>query len=59
MVDPFDFNGGIKLIVPRNQRTSDAIADGELKAVRQALTKFANEFMNEQIINNDTSDGHI
>lgn len=43
----FDFRGGIKLIVPRNQKTSDAIADGELKTARQALTKFADEFMGD------------
>jgi hypothetical protein len=43
----FEFAGGIKLVVPRNQHTSDAIADGELKTARQALTKFADEFMGE------------
>ena len=30
----FDFKGGIKLIIPQNQKTSDAVADGELKIVR-------------------------
>lgn len=45
----FDFVGGVKLVIPRNQKTSDAIADGELKNVRQALTQFANNFMAEPI----------
>ena len=44
----FDFQGGIKLIIPRNPKTSDAIADGELKTARQALAKFAEEFVHDQ-----------
>ncbi|MCL5006918.1 MAG: hypothetical protein M1153_02135 [Patescibacteria group bacterium] len=37
----FDFVGGIRLIVPRNEKTSEAIADGELKNVRKELSVFA------------------
>jgi len=43
----FDFRGGISLTVPRNQKTSDAIADGELKNARQVLSQFADDFMVE------------
>ena len=43
----FPFAGGIKLIIPTTPITSDAIADGELKSVRQALSKFADTFMKE------------
>lgn len=49
----FDFSGGIKLIIPRNQKTSDAIADGELKVIRQSLAKFAGDFMTEPPASND------
>jgi len=49
----FDFAGGIQLVIPRTQKTSDAIADGELKDIRQALAKFANDFMTP---NSDTTD---
>lgn len=45
----FDFKGGIKLVIPRNQSTSDAIADGELKTARQALTAFADSFVKEDV----------
>jgi hypothetical protein len=45
----FEFSGGIRLLIPRNKLTSEAIADGELKAARTALTEFANRFMNESM----------
>lgn len=54
----FDFNGGIKLIVPKNTKTSEAIADGELKPVRQALTKFANDFMVESPAGKEEPEGN-
>lgn len=41
----FDFAGGIKLVVPQNELTSDAIADGELKEARKALASFADKFV--------------
>lgn len=43
----FEFAGGIRLLVPRNKVTSEAIADGELKEARQALAGFASRFMRE------------
>ena len=41
----FEFNGGIKLVIPKNRSTSDAIADGELKKARVALNEFSEKFM--------------
>lgn len=43
----FDFQGGIKLIIPRTKATSEAIADGELKKTRTELAEFAKHFMDE------------
>lgn len=37
----FDFDGGIRLTIPKTKITSDAIADGELKEARRALKEFA------------------
>lgn len=45
----FEFAGGICLIIPKNQKTSDAIADGELKDIRKALSDFAEKFVEEHI----------
>lgn len=44
----FDFSGGIKLVIPRNEQTSDAIADGALKDIREGLRGFASEFMSQK-----------
>ncbi len=44
----FEFSGGIKLLVPRNERTSEAIADGELKNARKALSEFAEKFVDSE-----------
>jgi hypothetical protein len=41
----FDFAGGIKLVIPKNQKTSEAIADGELKDARKALAAFATQYV--------------
>ena len=46
----FDFQGGIQLIVPRTPITSDAIADGGLKAVRKALADFAKKVGPEESV---------
>lgn len=43
----FTFDGGIRLIVPQNATTASAIADGELKTVRQGLKDFAEKFLRE------------
>jgi len=45
----FEFAGGIHLIIPKNQKTSDAIADGELKDIRKALSDFAEKFVDKHI----------
>lgn len=44
----FDFKGGIKLIIPKNTSTSEAIADGELKSARVALSEFATKYMQSE-----------
>ena len=54
----FDFKGGIKLVIPRNQGTSDAIADGELKEARLKLTAFADQFMkDENLLSGEIAEG--
>ena len=44
----FEFVGGIKLIIPRNKKTSEAIIDGELKEARKTLSDFAEKFVFEE-----------
>lgn len=41
----FKFSGGIQLIIPRNEKTSEAIIDGELRVTRKALSDFADKFV--------------
>lgn len=43
----FEFTGGIRLLIPRTKETSEAIADGELKEARSALSTFASNHMKE------------
>ena len=45
----FEFAGGIKLVIPRNEKTSEAIIDGELKEARKALSDFSEKFVAEEI----------
>jgi len=44
----FEFTGGIRLLIPRTKKTSEAIVDGELKETRNALSKFAAKNMQEE-----------
>jgi len=37
----FDFTGGMKLLIPKTTKTTDAIMDGELKQIKVELKKFA------------------
>lgn len=46
----FDFAGGMCLIIPKNQKTSDAITDGELKPVKKAIAEFAEKFIQDENI---------
>lgn len=41
----FEFTGGIKLFIPRTKGTSEAIADGALKSIRESLSAFAGDFI--------------
>lgn len=41
----FEFAGGVRLIVPKNTETSEAIADGELKQVRVQIKAFADKYL--------------
>ncbi len=43
----FDFDGGIRLIVPKTTITSDAIADGALKDIRKELRDFSGKYLME------------
>lgn len=40
----FDFIGGVKLLIPKTQRTTEAIMDGELKEIKMGLKKFTENF---------------
>jgi len=40
----FDFTGGMKLLIPKTTKTTDAIMDGELKQIKVELKKFADMF---------------
>lgn len=44
----FEFSGGMKLAIPLNNKTSEAIMNGELKEVRKLLTDFAKNFVIEE-----------
>ena len=41
----FEFSGGMKLLVPRNKKTSEAIMDGELRETRKLLSDFADKYL--------------
>ncbi len=43
----FEFAGGTQLFIPRTKKTSEAIADGELKDTRKALSEFASKYIKE------------
>ena len=45
----FEFSGGMKLIIPRNKKTSEAIMDGELKETRKLLSDFAEKYLVEEV----------
>lgn len=51
----FEFSGGMKLIIPRNKKTSEALMDGELKDARKLLSEFADKFVVEEINNNENN----
>ena len=40
----FDFKGNIKLVIPKTDRTNEAVMDGALKDIRGVLKKFADEY---------------
>ena len=40
----FDFLGGVKLFIPKTQRTTEAIMDGSLKEIKDGLKLFAESF---------------
>lgn len=43
----FVFKGGVKLTVPRDEKSSAAILDGKLKEAKDKLEEFANSFLGE------------
>lgn len=47
----FEFSGGVRLIIPSNKKTSEALMDGELKEVRKLLSEFADKLVVEEINN--------
>lgn len=52
----FDLAGGIKLLIPKNQKTSEAIADGELKDARKSLSEFARKYLPEEKKENEETE---
>jgi DNA repair photolyase len=44
----FEFTGGVRLLIPRTKKTSEAIIDGELKDARKALSDFVEKFVVEE-----------
>lgn len=52
----FEFTGGIRLLIPRTKETSEAIADGELKETRTALSTFASKHMKKEQVANEEVD---
>ena len=49
----FEFSGGMKLIIPLNKKTSEAIMDGELKETRKLLSEFSEKYLVEKVTNNE------
>lgn len=47
-----DFSNGIKLLIPRSKKVSDAIMDGGLKEVRKLLEDFSKKFAGGDDVNN-------
>jgi soluble cytochrome b562 len=52
----FDFTGGMKLIIPKNSKTTEAIMDGELKQIKVELKKFADTFCEEKVEESETDE---
>jgi len=48
-----EFFGGMKLVIPRNEKTSEALMDGELKEARKILSEFAEKFITKEELSND------
>lgn len=46
----FDFTGGMKLLIPMRQKTTEAIMDGALKDIKTALKEFAETYCCEEIL---------
>lgn len=44
----FDFAGGVKLIIPRTARATDALFDGELKNIKFELRDFSERYCKEE-----------
>lgn len=51
----FDFKGNIKLVIPKNAITNEAIMDGELKDVKSGLKAFAEKFGVEDVQDEEVS----
>lgn len=44
----FDFNGGVKLFIPKTVKATEAIMDGELKQIKVELKKFSDGYCEEE-----------
>ena len=45
----FDFVGGVKLLVPKTTKATDAIMDGELKQIKVELKRFSDAFCEGEV----------
>lgn len=44
----FDFTGGVKLLIPKTVKATEAIMDGALKQIKIELKKFSDEYCEEE-----------
>lgn len=44
----FDFAGGVKLLIPKTGKATDAIMDGELKQIKVELKSFSDKYCREE-----------
>ena len=51
----FEFFGGVKLVIPRSKKASDAVMDGELKIIKIGLNEFSEKFCKKEGLSEETN----
>lgn len=54
-VHVFDFTGGVKLLIPKTIKATEAIMDGELKQIKIELKKFSDTYCEEVILSDSNN----